>query len=334
VKIDIQLITAPDEAAARARELAATGADGLFTFEGQHDVFFPLVAAAGVVDLDLMTNVAIAFPRSPMHLAYAAYDLQSLSKGRFRLGLGSQIKPHIEKRYGSTWSHPAARMSEIVQATKAILAAWEGHARLEFRGRFTTHTLMTPNFDPGPNPYGPPPILVGALGPRMTEVAAEVADGVLVMPFNSAAHFRARTLPAIARGLAAGGRSGDGFEVIAEVIVATGRTDEELTAAATGVRWLLAFYGSTPSYRPVLEVEGWEDLQPELNAMSKRGEWQAMADRIDDTMLRTLAVLGSPEECAAEIKERFGEHASRVCCYFPYAIADERVAELVTALRA
>ena len=335
MKVDIQLVTAPHEAAARARELAATGVDGLFTFEGQHDVFFPLVAAAGAVDVDLMTNVAIAFPRSPLHLAYAAYDLQVLSKGRFRLGLGSQIKPHIEKRYGSTWSKPAARMREIVQATKAIFDAWERKARLDFRGEFTTHTLMTPNFDPGPNPFGPPPVLVGALGPRMTEAAAEVADGILVMPFNSARHFRERTLPAIEQGLAAGGRSDGEFEVIAEVIVATGRTDEELAAASAGVRGLLSFYGSTPSYRPVLEVEGWEDLQPELNAMSKQGQWKEMAGRIDDTMLHTLAVHGSPEECAKEIVDRFGDRADRVCCYFPgYPITDERIAEVVTAIKA
>ena len=137
-----------------------------------------------------MSNVAIAFPRSPMHLANAAYDLQLLTSGRFRLGLGSQIGPQIERRFGSTWSRPAARMREIVLAIKAILAAWEGEARLDFRGEFTTHTLMTPTFDPGPNPYGKPPVLVGALGPRMTEIAAEVADGILVMPFNSARHLQ------------------------------------------------------------------------------------------------------------------------------------------------
>ncbi len=333
MKLDIGLVVPPERAAVRARELAATGVDGLFTFENAHDVFLPLAMASTTTDIDLMTNVAIAFPRSPVHLAHAAYDMQVLTRGRFRLGLGSQIKPQIERRYGATWSRPAARMREMVLAIKAVFACWEGEAPLDFRGEFTTHTLMTPYFDPGPNPYGPPPVLVGALGPRMTEIAAEVADGLLVMPFNSERHLRERTLPAVERGLAAGGRAAGDLEVVAEVIVATGHTEEELTEAAAGAKTLLAFYGSTPSYRPVLEVEGWGDLQPELNTMSKRGEWQEMTRLVDDTMLRTIDVWGTPDECASQIVDRFGWLADRVCCYFPYAsMTDERTAELVAAI--
>jgi probable F420-dependent oxidoreductase len=333
MKVDVMLTMTPVGAAARARELAALGADGLFTFENAHDVFFPLVLAAGEVDCDLMTNVAIAFPRSPMHLAHAAYDLQLLSQGRFRLGLGSQVRVHIEKRYGATWSRPAARMRELVLAIKAIFAAWEQRSRPDFRGEFTTHTLMTPAFDPGPNPYGPPPVLVGALGPKMCEIAGEVADGILVMPFNSERHMRERTMPAVERGLATAGRARADIEVVPEVIVATGRTDLELATAAAGVRGLLSFYGSTPSYRPVLEVEGWGELQSELNARSKRGEWAEMANQIDDDMLATLAVIGTPEECATQIAARFGDLADRVCCYFPYGgITDERIGEVVAAL--
>jgi len=335
LRVDVGLVVPPDQAGERARDLAATGVDGLFTFEGAHDVFFPLVmATATSTDIDLMTNVAIAFPRSPVHLAHAAYDLQVLSRGRFRLGLGSQVKPQIERRYGSAWSRPAARMREMVLAIQAIFACWEREAPLDFRGEFTTHTLMTPYFDPGPNPYGRPPVLAGALGPRMTEVAAEVADGLLVMPFNSERHLRERTMPAIEQGLDTARRSTGDLEVVAEVIVATGRTDEELAEAAAGVKTLLAFYGSTPSYRPVLDVEGWGDLQPELNARSKRGEWQAMADLVDDTMIATLAVWGTPEECARRIVARFGWMADRVCCYFPYgSITDAHIADLVAALR-
>jgi probable F420-dependent oxidoreductase len=334
LKVDLALIAPLEQSAARASELAAIGADGIFTFEGGHDVFFPLVLAADAVDVDLMTNVVIAFPRSPMHMANAAYDLQLLSGGRFRLGLGSQVRAHIEKRFGSTWSRPAARMREWVLATKAIFAGWQREAKLEFRGEFTTHTLMTPAFDPGPNPYGAPPVLVGALGPRMCEIAGEVADGILVMPFNSERHFNERTLPAVERGLTASRRDPSSFEVVAEVIVGMGRGDAELAAAARGVRGLLSFYGSTPSYRPVLEVEGWGDRQPVLNEMSKRGEWKAMADVIDEPMLRTLAVFGTPEECAGQIVERFGAGATRVCCYFPgYSANDERVAELVAAIK-
>jgi probable F420-dependent oxidoreductase len=332
VLLDIQLDARPDGAAARAAELARTGIEGLFTFEGPHDVFFPLVAAATAgVDVDLMTNVAIATPRSPMHLANAAYDLQFLSRGRFRLGLGSQIKPHVENRYGATWTRPAARMREAVLATKAILTAWQDGTRLDFRGEFTKHTLMPPTFDPGPNPYGVPPVLLGALGPVMTRTAAEVADGVLVMPFHSHRHVRRNTLPAIEEGLAL--RGNRDLAVYPQAILAMGRTPEEQARADLGVRGLLAFYGSTPAYRPVLDAEGWGDLQPELNALSKTGDVMAMIGTIDDRMLETLAVRGTPEACAEEIKRRFDDLTDRVCAYFPgYDPGPAQVGDLVTAL--
>ena len=269
--LDLQLDARPDAAADRARDLVAAGAAGLFTFEGPHDVFLPLAAAAGVVETDLMTNVAIAMPRSPLHLAHAAWDLQLMSKGRFRLGLGSQIRAHVEKRYGATWSPPAARMREIVLAVKAILTSWQDGTRLDFRGEHTRHTLMPPTFVPGPNPYGAPPVLLGALGPVMTRTAAEVADGLLVMPFHSHRHFRERTLPAVARGPRAAPVA-TAIPIYPQAICAMGDTPERLAEAAVGVRALLAFYGSTPAYRPVLEVEGWGDLQPELNALSKTGD--------------------------------------------------------------
>lgn len=331
--LDVQLDARPDRAAERARELAATGVAGLFTFEGPHDVFLPLAAAAGAVGTDLMTNVAIAIPRSPLHLAHAAYDLQLLSRGRFRLGLGSQIRPHVEHRYGATWSRPAARMREAVLAVRAILRSWQDGTPLDFRGEFTRHTLMPPTFVPGPNPYGVPPVLLGALGPLMTRTAAEVADGLLVMPFHSHRHFRERTLPAVDAGLEAAGRSRDAFAILPQAILAMGRTPAELEAATTGVRGLLAFYGSTPAYRPVLEVEGWADAQPELNRLSKQGDWAAMLGLVTDDMLTTLAVVGSPEECATEIGRRFGDVADRVCGYFPgYDAPPDQVRDLVAAL--
>jgi len=332
MKLDVMLADSVVGAADRARALEWAGVDGVFTFENSHDLFFPLVAAAPVCSLDLMTNVAIAFPRSPVHLAHAAYDLHLLSEGRFRLGLGSQVRAHVENRYGAQWSRPVARMREWVQATRAILHSWQEGTRLDFRGEYTRHTLMTPTFDPGPNPYGVPKVLVGALGPRMNRMAAEVADGVLVMPFNSARHMRERTLPAIREGLAAAGRSRAELEVTAEVIVGVGRTDEELEAAR-GVRGLLAFYGSTPAYRPVLDVEGWGDLQPELNARSKRGEWGAMAELITDEIVDTLAVWGTPAEVAAEIVARYGD-CDRVCAYFPgYRAGGDLIADFAAALK-
>jgi probable F420-dependent oxidoreductase len=333
LKVDVMLSNSVVDAARRAQELQRTGVDGVFSFENAHDLFFPLVAAAPVCTLDLMTNVAIAFPRSPMHLANAAYDLHLLSEGRFRLGLGSQIKAHVERRFGARWYKPVPQMREWVLATKAILDSWQDGTRVDFRGVYTTHTLMTPAFNPGPNPYGVPKILVGALGPRMNEMAAEVADGILIMPFNSGRHMRERTVPAIERGLATAGRTLADLEITVEVIVGVGRNDEEL-AAAMGVRNLLAFYGSTPSYRPVLDVEGWGDLQPELNTLSKRGEWQQMAGLITDDMVTTIAVHGTPDKCAAEIVARYGEWADRVCAYFPYYTAgDDLIAEFTAALK-
>jgi probable F420-dependent oxidoreductase len=336
MKVDISLaMSGPLDSAPRAAELQALGADGLFSFENAHDVFFPLVLASTTTQVDLMTNVAMAFPRSPLHLAYAANDLQLLSEGRFRLGLGSQIRPHIQKRYGSTWEKPVAQMREWVQAVIAILDHFAGEGPFDFRGQWTTHTLMTPNFDPGPNPFGRPPVLVGALGPKMCEMTAEVADGILVMPFNSEKHFVERTMPALDRGLDTADRSRDGFEIVLEVICAVGQTADEIAAAARGVRTLLAFYGSTPSYRPVLDAEGWGELQPELNARSKQGDWLGMADLVHEDMLHTIAVVGTPQQVADEITRRYGFAADRVCLYFPgYEISDECIAETISAVQA
>jgi len=334
LKVDVQLSTSVIDAAQRARALEGAGVDGAFTFENSHDLFLPLAAAAPVCSLDLYTNVAIAFPRSPMHLAHTAYDLQHLSEGRFRLGLGSQIKAHVEKRYGSRWGKPVAQMREWVLATKAILGHWQDGTPLRFEGEYTRHTLMTPAFDPGPNPHGIPPVLVGALGPKMNEMAAEVADGILVMPFNSATHMEERTVPAIEQGLATGGRDWNDLEITVEVIAAVGRTDEEIEAA-TAIRGILGFYGSTPSYKPVLDVHGWGDLQPELNRLSKQGDWATMFGLIDDEVMNTLAVVGSPAECASQIVERYGRWADRVCVYFPgYEVGDDLIAEVTQEIHA
>jgi probable F420-dependent oxidoreductase len=333
LKIDVMLSNSVVDAAERARAIEALGVDGVFSFENAHDVFFPLVAAAPVCSLDLMTNVAMAFPRSPVHMAHAAYDLHWLSQGRFRLGLGSQVRAHVEKRFGARFGAPVAHMRESVEATKAILQAWQDGTRVEYRGEYTTHTLMTPAFTPKPNPYGMPKVLVGALGPKMNQMAAEVADGILVMPFNSDRHMRERTWPAIEAGMRAAGRTRADLEVSAEVLIGVGRTDEELERAR-GVRTTLAFYGSTPAYRPVLDVEGWGDRQPELNARSKRGEWGEMMTLVTDEMVDTLAVYGTPDAVAAEIVRRYGD-CDRVCAYFPgYRAGDDLVADVVAALRA
>ena len=318
----------PTDVVQRATLLKEAGASGVFTFEGPHDVFTPLVLASTVPGLDVMSNVAIALPRNPVQLAHQANDLQLLSEGRFILGLGTQIRTQIEKRYGAEFDRPVARMKELVGALRAIFATWDTGERLDFRGEFYRHTLMTPTFVPGPNPFGPPPIYLGALGPRLTRTTAEVADGLLVMPFGSKRFLHETTMPAVLEGLAAAGRSDDDFAVVPEIIVSVGSDDRDHAST----RMLLAFYGSTPAYRPVLDAHGWGDLQPELNAMSKQGRWQEMATLIDDEMLHTIAACGTPAEVAAHIRDRVEGVSDRICLYQPGPIAVDALAEIVDAL--
>ncbi|MDJ0362037.1 TIGR03617 family F420-dependent LLM class oxidoreductase [Rhodococcus sp. H29-C3] len=319
----------PTDAVERAQVLQEAGACGVFTFEGPFDVFTPLVLASSVKGLDVMSNVAIAFPRNPIQLAHQANDLQLLSEGRFILGLGTQVRAQIEKRYGAEFDRPVARIKEMVGALRAIFATWNDGERLDFRGEYYRHTLMTPTFVPGPNPFGPPPIYLGALGPRLTKATAEVADGLLVMPFGSKRFLHERTMPAVREGLAAAGRSEDDFEVVPEIIVSvdTGRDDDHAST-----RMLLAFYGSTPAYRPVLDAHGWGDLQPELNTMSKQGRWQEMATLIDDQILHTIAACGTPAEIAAHIRDRVDGVSDRICLYQPGPIEVDALAEIVDSL--
>ena len=309
------------------------GASGVATFEGQHDVFAPLTLAATVGGLDLMTNVAIAFPRNPIHLAHQAIDHQVLSGGRFILGLGTQVRAQIEKRFGAQFDNPVARMTELVAALRAIFEAWNTGARLNFRGEYYRHTLMTPTFSPGPNPYGSPPIYVGALGPKLTRATAEHADGLLVMPFGSKRFLHHNTLPAVREGLQASGRHIDDFAIIPEIIVSAGDTDADRESADAGTRRLLAFYGSTPAYRPVLAAHGWQDLQPELNAMSKQGRWQEMGALIDDEIMHTIAACGTPAEIAAHIRDRVDGVSDTVCLYQSGPIGLSTLAAIVDELR-
>jgi probable F420-dependent oxidoreductase len=330
--VDVQLQATPHDARRRAEELAAAGAGGVFTFEGPHDVFLPLALAAEVPDLQLMTNVAIMIPRSPVQTAHMAWDLQTLSQGRFRLGLGSQIKPHITRRYGATWDRPAAQMRDKVGGIKAIFATWQSGAPLDYHGAYTSLNLMPPLFNPGPNAFGPPPVLLGALGPVMTRTAAECADGLLVMPFHTVEHFQTRTLPAVEEGLSRRTAPGP-FVICPQAILAMARTPEAMETALAGVRGLLGFYGSTPAYRPVLESVGRGELQAELHAAIKRGEWDLLGALLDDDLVGQLAVVGTPEQCAAQLDSRFGAVADRVCVYFPgYEPGDELLRHLVTAL--
>ena len=292
---------------ARAAALEEAGYDGGHTAETTHDAFLPLVLAAQATErLELGTSIAVAFARTPMTMAIVANDLQVASKGRLVLGLGSQIKPHIERRFSMPWSHPAPRMREYVLAMRAIWASWHDGTKLDFKGDFYTHTLMTPFFSPGPSPYGSPKVWLAAVGQRMTEVAGEVADGVILHGFTTERYVREVTLPALERGFARAGRGRDGFEVSGPMFVVSGTSDEEWAAARQGTKQQIAFYGSTPAYRPVLELHGWGDVGDELNTMSKRGEWVEMGELITDDILDAFAVVAEPDDVAPKLRARFG----------------------------
>jgi probable F420-dependent oxidoreductase len=314
------LVDDPADAGPAARRLEEAGYAGGFSFEGRHDPFLPLAVAAQQTErLELVPAIAIAFARNPMLLANTGYDMQLLAKGRFILGLGTQIKPHIEKRFSMTWSRPAARMREMVLAIRAIWDCWENGTPLDFRGDFYTHTLMTPVFNPGANPYGLPPIWCAGVGPKMTEVVGEVADGFFAHPFGTAGFLRDCTLPALERGMARSGRKRENFTISCQTILATGSTEEELVAARNGARAQISFYGSTPAYRPVLEHCGRGELQDELNRLSKQGKWLEMAGLIDDELLDLIAITGERHEIAARIKARCGGVVDRVSLVAPFA---------------
>ncbi len=332
MRIDTQLTAPLGRAAEEASRLRDAGFDGVFTFEGPNDVFFPLVEAAPV-GVDVYTNLAIAFPRSPMHLAQQAWDLQRLSGGRFALGLGTQVRRHIEQRYSAPWSRPVARMRELVRAVKAIFSSWETGEALAFEGEFYRHTYLPPLFRPAPLPCPPPPVWVGAVGPRLTRAVAESADGLLVHPFHSERFLHEETLPCVDEGLALSRRPRDDFTIVADVIVGCGRDDAELAKADAGTRGLLAFYGSTPAYARVLETHGWGELQPQLHQMVRAGRWDEMSSVITDEHLDALTVRGSPRDVAAELRRRYAAIADRVAFYMPYAHEPDLTIEIITAVR-
>jgi probable F420-dependent oxidoreductase len=307
-----------DAAGAGAVQAEADGYDGWFAFETQIDPFLACAIAAERTErIEVGTSIVVAFARNPMTVALQANDVQALSGGRFVLGLGSQIKAHITRRYSMPWSKPAARMREFILAVRAIWKTWETDAPLAFEGEFYSHTLMAPFFNPGPNAHGNPPIMLAAVGPLMTEAAGEVADGVLLHGFSTERYVREATVPALERGWAKAGRDREGFEITAPAMVVAADTDEEIAAGVATVKQQIGFYGSTPAYRPVLELHGWGELQDELRAMTKRGEWDRMADLIDDEMVNTFAVVGTPEEAVAEVKRRYGDIATRITLQLP-----------------
>jgi probable F420-dependent oxidoreductase len=334
VKVDAGLGPQLERVAEVTREYEQLGVDGVRTAETAHDPFMPLLLAAEHSErLELITSIAVAFARSPMLLANIGHDLNAYSKGRLTIGLGSQIKPHITKRFSMPWDSPAAKMRELVLAMRAIWANWYDAEPLQFVGKYYTHTLMTPAFTPTNTEYGAPKVILAAVGPRMTEVAGEVADGMIIHPFSTVEFIESVTLPAIEAGLAKAGKSRQQFEISYSNFVVSGENEEAFVKSKREVCERIAFYGSTPAYRGVLESIGVGELQQDLNAMSKQGRWQEMGTLISDDLLEAFAVVGEPKDIVPEIKRRYAGFVDRTSGSFGFVDQDTRramIAELQT----
>jgi probable F420-dependent oxidoreductase len=314
-----------EDAAVRAER---DGYDGFGAAETRHDVFPALTLAARATSrITLQSVIAVAFARNPMNLAMLANDLQLISAGRFRLGLGSQVQAHIERRFAMPWSRPAARMEEFVAALRAVWHTWRTGERLAFRGDFYRHTLMTDFFNPGPNPFGYPPILLAAVGERMTGVAGRVADGLLVHPLTSPAFLRERTLPVLRE---CRGGTLDGFTLGLSAFAVLGADERQRAAAERAVRGQIAFYASTPAYRAVFDLHGWGDLAERLTGLARRQAWTEMAALIGDDVMDTFAVTG---DVARGLRERFAGTVDRISLYTPYPVDPALVAAVRAQLR-
>jgi len=316
MKIDYYFANrAPDTAGVAATEARAAGYDGFFTAETQFDPFLPLVVAGmAEPDLDLGTAIALAFPRSPMVVAYTAWDLARLSKGRFMLGLGTQVRAHITRRFSTEWGQPTARLRDYILSLKAIWATWQNSEPLRYDGEFYQFSLMTPFFDPGPIPHPDVPVYIAGVGPHLSRLAGEVCDGFHVHPFHTTAYLDQVVLPNISKGAASAGRSLDQVERVTTVFVMTGRDQAEIEQSMGPVRQQVAFYGSTPSYRAVLEASGW-DIGEQLHNLSRRNEWAAMGDLVTDDVLAEVGVVAPIDKLGSAIRERYGDRVQRVGFY-------------------
>lgn len=336
MKFDVMTYGMPlADTPAAVRRASELGYDGWLVGETNHDSLLACAAAGQAgTSMEIGTAITIAFARSPMQVAYAAHDLQALTGGRFILGLGSQIKAHIEKRYGGDWHAPAPRMREYIQALHAIWTAWRTGERLQFRGKYTRHTLMSPFFVPPAHGYADPQIWLAAVGPAMTRVAGEIADGMLCHVFTTAEYFADVTLPRLREGAESAGRSFDDLDIAVPLFIVTGddeRTHDEIVHA---VRGQIAFYGSTPAYRGVLEHHGWGDLHQRLHEASLAGAWDRMPALIPDEVLDAFAIVAEPDRLAGEILRRFGDRATRVSAAMDLPMTDETVRSLLADVRA
>ena len=289
-----------------ARTVEDQGFSGVSTQENRQDAFLPLaVAATQTSKLELRTSIAIAFARSPMVAANMSWDIQRASKGRFTLGIGSQVKGHNVRRFSVPWSAPAPRMREYVQSLRAIWDCWASGTPLDYQGEHYQFNLMTPNFTPEPCEYGVPKVQIAAVGPAMMKVAAEECDGVMLHVFCTGKYLQEVIMPRLNQGLENVGRRREDFEISGGGFVATGADDAAVSAMFEWVRKRIGFYGSTPSYWPVFEQHGWEDLGHKLNDMSKKGQWDNMTKSISDDVVHEFCVTGRFDEIKDRIRQRF-----------------------------
>jgi probable F420-dependent oxidoreductase len=314
--------------------LERRGYDGCWAGEINHDPFLPVLPAAEHTSrLEIGTSIAVAFARNPMTVANLGWDLQSYSGRRFNLGLGTQVQAHIEKRFSMPWSHPVRRMREFVDALQAIWTARQNGSRLAFEGEFYTHRLMTPMFTPEPMPHGTPKVFIAAVGEAMTEMCGEVADGLLTHAFTTRRYAEEVTTPALLAGLQRAGRGRSGFQVSCPVFVVTGETAEEMAVAAAATRKQIAFYGSTPAYRKVLDLHGWGDLHVELHRLSKQGRWGDMGALVDDDVLGAFAVVARLTEVADGLRSRCAGVIDRVLPAFPAGLSENAIDAVLDQVR-
>jgi len=304
---------------AEARAAEENGFDAIWSMEAGNDGFLPLALAAEHTSrIKMGPSVAIAFPRSPMATAYTSWDLAALSKGRFILGLGTQVKGHIERRYGVKWEPPVPKLREYILSLKAIFKCWaEGGKKLSFQGKYYNFSLMTPFFAPRPHNYSIP-IYIAGVNEYILRMAGELCDGLHAHPFTSATYLRDFLIPHIEQGLQKSGRSRKDFTIFTTAFVIVGRNDEEIEKAKAGVRQQISFYASTRTYQVVLEMHGWGDVAPKLNELAAKGDWASMPKLITDEMLDVYAVTGTYDNIADKVKERYEGLLDRVAFYVPY----------------
>ena len=328
------LPTGAGDAVAHAVDL---GCDGFFTAETQHDPFLPLAVAAAHTDqIDFGTAIAVAFPRSPMVTAMIAWDLAAASNGRFILGLGTQVKAHITRRFSTLWDSPGPRLADYIRSLRAIWEAWQSGERLRYEGDFYSFSLMTPFFDPGPIDHPDVPVAIAGVGPYLSRLAGELCDGFHVHPFHTAAYLDQVVIPNIEEGAQSAGRSIDDCDLISTVFMVTGENDEQMARSMAAAKQQISFYASTPSYAPVLEANGW-DFGPELTAMSKRGEWAEMAGIVTDDVVEQVGVVAPLDRIGAVIKDRYERRVQRIGFYTlgeGTGLSDEALRQVIADIRA